>query len=117
MCTDIAILQEGRLVASGDVEKIVQRFSTNHLLEIRILAAEHIPAALELLKKQPTMNNITHTTENLLVAEFNGNEQALPQIMAELITQGIPITSFAPRASSDRLEEIFMSITEGSSQS
>src|SRR5450432_40362 len=117
MCTDIAILQEGRLVASGDVEHIVQRFSINRLFEIRILEAERIPDALELLKKQPTMGNITREAEHLLVAEFNGNEQALPLIMAELITQGIPITSFAPRASSDRLEEIFMSITEGSSRS
>ena len=116
MCTNIAILQEGRLVASGDVEHIVQHFSTNRLFEIRILEAEHIPSALELLKKQPTMSNITHETGNLLVAEFNGDEQALPQIMAELITQGIPITSFAPRTSTDRLEEIFMSITEGSSR-
>jgi ABC-2 type transport system ATP-binding protein len=117
MCTNIAILQEGRLVASGDVEHIVQRFSTNRLFEIRILEAERIPSALELLKKQPTLSNITHEAGNLLVAEFNGNEQALPQIMADLITQGIPITSFAPRTGSDRLEEIFMSITEGSSRS
>ncbi|MBV9258623.1 MAG: ABC transporter ATP-binding protein [Ktedonobacteraceae bacterium] len=117
MCTDIALLQEGRLVAAGDVEKIVQRFSTSHLLEIRILEAERIPAALELLKKQPGMNNVTSSSENMLLAEFNGNEQALPQIMADLITQGVPITSFTPRTNSGYLEDIFMSITEGSSPS
>ncbi len=117
MCTDIAILQEGRLVAAGDVEKIVQRFSSRHQLEIRILEAERIPAALELLKKQPDISNITQGSENVLLADFNGNEQALPQIMAELIMQGVPITSFAPRASSGRLEDIFMSITEGNSPS
>jgi ABC-2 type transport system ATP-binding protein len=117
MCTDIAILQEGHLVASGNVEKIVQRFSTSSLLEIRILETEHIPATLELLKKQPGMSNVTHETGNLIMAEFNGHDQLLPQIMAELITQGIPVTSFGPRASGGRLEDIFMSITEGSNPS
>lgn len=117
MCTHIAILQEGLLVASGDVAKIVQQFSTSHQLEIRILDAEHIPAALELLKKHPALSNISQGSENVLLAEFNGNEQALPPIMATLIMQGVPITSFAPRASSGRLEDIFMSITEGNSPS
>jgi ABC-2 type transport system ATP-binding protein len=117
MCTDIAILQEGRLVAAGDVEKIVQRFSSKHQLEMRILEAERIPAALELLKKQPGMSNVSQEAENVLLAQFNGNEQALPQIMAELLMQGIPITSFGPRTSSGRLEDIFMSITEESSPS
>src|SRR5450432_3153073 len=56
MCTDIAILQGGRLIASGEVGKIVQRFSSNRLFEIRVLEAEHIPAALELLAKQPAMS-------------------------------------------------------------
>jgi len=32
-----------------------------------------------------------------------------------LITKGIPVVSFAPRSSGGRLEEVFMSITEGSS--
>jgi ABC-2 type transport system ATP-binding protein len=117
MCTDIAILQEGRLVASGDVEKIVQRFSANRLFEIRVLDAKHVPSALELLKKQSTMSNITHEGDNLLLAEFDGNEQTLSEIMAALITHGIPITSFAPRASGGRLEEIFMNVTEGSTLS
>ena len=59
------------------------------------------------------MSNVSQAAENVLQADFNGNEQALPQIMAELIMQGIPITSFGPRTSSNRLEDIFMSITEG----
>ncbi|MBA2393723.1 MAG: ABC transporter ATP-binding protein [Ktedonobacteraceae bacterium] len=117
MCTDIAILQEGRLVASGDVEKIVQRFSANRLFEIRVLDAKHVPAALELLKKQSTMSNITHEGDNLLLAGFDGNEQTLSEIMAALITHDIAITSFAPRASGGRLEEIFMNVTEGSTLS
>ena len=117
MCTDIAILQEGRLVAAGNVEKIVQCFSTNHLLEIRILEAERIPAALTLLKKQPDMSNVTSEAGNLLQVAYNGNEQTLPQILGELITQGIPITSFSLRARGSRLEDIFLSITEGSNPS
>lgn len=118
MCTDIAILQGGRLIASGDVDSMVQRFSANRVLEIHILDATHVPLALDLLNKQPGMSNVTQKeAENVLLAEFHGNEQALPHIMATLIEQGISITSFAPRTSSDRLEDAFLSITEGSSPS
>ena len=116
MCTDIAILQGGRLIEAGDVDKMVQRFSNNHLLEIHVLDATHIPAALELLNKQPGVSNVTQQEgENILLAEFSGDEKVLSLIMTALITQGVPVTSFAPRAHSGHLEDIFLSITEGGS--
>jgi len=114
MCTDIAIMQEGRLVASGDVAKITQRFSESRQLEIHILDAEHIPLALLLLKGQANISNVTHDSENMLLADFKGNDQTLHQAMTELMTHGVPIVSFAPRKNSGSLEKIFMSITEGS---
>lgn len=117
VCTDIAIMQEGRLVAAGEFEKIAHRVSGNRQLEIRILETEHIPMAIELLKEKSSMSNIAHDTGDLVVADFNGDDQMLPLIMAELIARGVPVISFAPRRGGGRLEEAFMSITEGSSQS
>src|SRR2546428_1328784 len=37
MCTDVAIIQDGRLVASGDVEKVTRRMDGSRQLEIRVL--------------------------------------------------------------------------------
>jgi len=117
MCTDIAIMQEGRLVTSGDVEKITRHVNGSRQLEIHILEAERIPLALELLKDRPGMSNITHEAGDLLLADFNGDDQALSLLIAELFSRGVPVTSFAPRRGGGRLEEVFMSITEGGSPS
>jgi len=117
MCTDIAIMQGGRLVVSGDVETVSHRLGGGRLLEIRILEPERIPAAMEILKETADINNVTNNEGNLIQAEFGGDDQALTQILQELIKQNIPIISFAPRSGSGRLEEVFMSITEGTSLS
>jgi hypothetical protein len=60
---------------------------------------------------------VQHENGELLQAEFTGDDKALHTVLAELITQGIPVVSFAPRSSGGRLEEVFMSITEGNSPS
>ena len=107
MCSDIAIMQEGRLIASGDVEKISQHVNGGRQLEIHILE--------ELLKEEPGMSTITHEAGNMLLADFIVDDQALHLVIAKLFSKGIPVTSFAPRRGGGRLEEVFMSITEGSS--
>jgi ABC-2 type transport system ATP-binding protein len=117
MCTDIAIIQGGRLVVSGDVEAVSHRLGGGRLLEIRILESERIPAAIEILKEVPDINNVVNGEGNLIQAEFGGDDQALNGVLLELIKQNIPVISFAPRSGSGRLEEVFMSITEGTSLS
>lgn len=113
MCTDVAIIQAGRLIASGDVKSISHRL-TGRQLEIRLLEAEHIPSALSLLTTLPDISNATHDEGNLIVADFSGDDQALTHIIAELISKGVSVVSFAPRSAGNRLEEVFMSVTEGS---
>lgn len=115
MCTDIAIIQGGRLVISGDVEQISHRLDGSRQLEIRVL--ERRAEAIELLGKLSGISNIQHENGELIQAEFTGDDKALHGILAELMKQDIPVVSFAPRSSGGRLEEVFMSITEGSSPS
>ena len=120
MCTDIAIIQGGRLVVSGDVEQVSHRLDGSRQLEIRVL--ERRAEAAELLSKLSGISNVQHENGHnelspYIQAEFTGDDKALHGILAELITQGIPVVSFAPRSNGGRLEEVFMSITEGSSQS
>src|SRR5579875_666325 len=117
MCSDIAIIQNGRLVVSGDVEQVTSRISGGRQLEIRVLEAGRVPAAVELLKAMPDISNVTNGDGNLIQAEFVGNDEVLHRILVDLITGGIPVISFAPRSGGGRLEEVFMSITEGSSPS
>lgn len=120
MCTDIAIIQGGRLVVAGDVEQISHRLDGSRQLEIRVL--ERQTEAAELLSKLSGISNIQHEngrdeSRPYIQAEFTGDDKALHGILVELMKQDIPVVSFAPRSSGGRLEEVFMSITEGSSPS
>ena len=117
MCSDVAIIQGGKLVVSGDVEQVTHRISGGRQLEIRVL--ERGADAVTALKRMGAISNVTATeeNENLIQADFSGDDRALHTVLAELIKQDIPVVSFAPRSSGGLLEEVFMSVTEGSSTS
>jgi len=112
MCTDIAIIQGGRLVIAGDVEQVSRRLDGGRQLEIRLL--ERLTEAKELLKNMPEISNVLDENGDveLIHAEFNGDNRALHRILTALMAQDIPVVSFAPRSGGGRLEEVFMSITE-----
>ncbi len=115
MCTNIAIIQGGQLVVSGDVDQVTRRLDGGRQIEIRVL--ELVPETVELLKGIEGISNVTTENEHWLQVDFSGDNRALHQLLAALITKGVPVVSFAPRSSGDRLEEVFMSITEGSTSS
>ncbi|GER89206.1 ABC transporter [Dictyobacter vulcani] len=117
MCTDIAILQNGELVIAGDVEKVIHQLGGGRQIEIRLLDKERVEEALNHLKDVTDLHNLTTPEETLIQADFTGDDQALHQILATLITKGLPIVSFAPRSGGGRLEEVFLNITERNSQS
>jgi ABC-2 type transport system ATP-binding protein len=112
MCSDVAIMQAGRLVVAGNVEEVSQRIGKGRQLEIRVL--ERVEDASQLLKEIPDIADVTNDEGDVIQAEFIGDDRALHELLARLIAQGIPVVSFAPRSGAGRLEEVFMSITEGS---
>ncbi|HXX77073.1 MAG TPA: ABC transporter ATP-binding protein [Ktedonobacteraceae bacterium] len=115
MCSDIAIIRAGQLVMAGNVEQVTQSLGGGNQIEIRVL--ERAEDAKQLLIAIPEIKNVSedqHDSE-VIQAEFNGDKQALQRVLAELIAHDIPVISFAPRPAVERLEEVYMSITEGAS--
>ncbi|MDQ2717976.1 MAG: ABC transporter ATP-binding protein, partial [Chloroflexota bacterium] len=115
MCTDIAIIQGGRLLVAGDVAEVSQHRGRGRQLEIRVLG--NISDTIEVLKGMAGISNVVTANGDgeLIQFEFLGDDQALQQLLADMIGRGIPIVSFAPRSSGGRLEEVFMNVTEGGS--
>lgn len=76
--------------------------------------------AIEIIKAWPDISNV-HSNDNdplVIKADFSGDSQSLHNILVRLITENIPVVSFAPRTGGGRLEEVFMHITErGGNQS
>ena len=115
ICSDIAIIRAGQLVMAGNVEQVTHSLGGGNQIEVRVL--ERATDAKQLLKEMAEISNLLNENEDgeVIQAEFSGDNQALHRILAELMAHNIPVVSFAPRRAVDRLEEVYMSITEGAS--
>lgn len=100
---------------AGDVEHVTRSLGGSQI-EVRVL--ERAADARQLLKNMPEISQVMNENgdSEAIHAEFSGDDRALHRILAALMAQDIPVVSFAPRKGGGRLEEVFMSITEGGSQ-
>ncbi len=98
---------------SGDVEQVTHSLGGGNQIEVRVL--ERATDARQLLKDIAEISNVINENDDgeIIHAEFSGDNQALHRILAELMAHDIPVVSFAQRRAVDRLEEVYMSITEG----
>jgi len=113
MCSDIAIIRAGQLVIAGDVEHVTHSLGGGQRVEVRVL--ERATDARQLLKEMPEISNVMDGSSDgeVIQAEYMGDDRTLHNILAALMAHDVPVISFAPRRAADRLEEVYMSITEG----
>ncbi len=113
MCSDIAIIRAGQLVIAGDVEHVTRSLGGGQRVEVRVL--ERAADARQLLKEMPEISSVMDGSDDgeVIQAEYMGDDRTLHNILAALMAHDVPVISFAPRRAADRLEEVYMSITEG----
>jgi ABC-2 type transport system ATP-binding protein len=120
LCDAVGIIEKGRLVAGGSLEKITERMRLNRMLSIKILSDP--PAAESVLRNQPGVGAIRALEENgnggsgarTLEVEFMGNEEAAADLLQALISRGVRVASFNEQATN--LEEIFLRLTQGEAE-
>ena len=106
MCTDIGIIDAGKIVLSGNMAEIRQKVNDSNPLLIRICGESR--TAIGILKKDPRVQTIAIRDEDIIV-NFHGNRQAEAELLYSLMEAGIPVSGFI-REQGD-LESIFMQIT------
>jgi len=133
MCTHIAIIERGRLLASGDVETIMRSLQPHRTLELRVLgdpstgSGQAAARAEELLRGHAGVLNVhrdgAEQTEAVppaaealpeprtLIVDYSGDERGMADLLTLLIANGVVVSRFAERASD--LEDIFMQVTQG----
>lgn len=120
MCTDIAILQGGKLIIAGSVEQVTHQLGGGRQLEIHVLHREDVEHATTILNTNPAITRVIQesanndTTGTNIQADFTGDEETMRQILETLIQNKVPVVSFSPRSGGGRLEEVFLNITERS---
>ncbi|HHV98964.1 MAG TPA: ABC transporter ATP-binding protein [Clostridiaceae bacterium] len=111
MCTSIGIISQGKMVACGTVDEIMDKLS--HSSRIKIKVRDRMEDAIRLLQEQPSIGKID-IADSAIEASFKGDDQVLAEILKRLVTQGIPVVSFTETGES--LESVFMHLTEGSEE-
>lgn len=110
MCTEVGIIDRGRLAAQGTVQEIMKRLVQKRTIYLR--PVEQLEKAAAILREQPSVQDIV---ENALDLEFHfdGSDQMLAGILRQIIDAGVPVVTFKEKEGN--LEEVFMQVTGGES--
>ncbi|WMJ89824.1 ABC transporter ATP-binding protein [Anaerocolumna sp. MB42-C2] len=108
LCSNIGIIEKGKMVLSGTVDEILSVRGTASPIIMKF--TENQEKALEVLKQNPLVQNII-IRDNSISALFKGNEAEEAKILAAMISNGALLSSFAREGSN--LEALFMQITTG----
>lgn len=110
LCTAVAIIDRGRVLASGPVDQIQARFRKGSVASVRVLGdTDAVQAAQRFLAAQPEVASVELLTDGRLELALPGDEAASAELLARAIRAGHRVASFAPSASD--LEELFLQIT------
>ena len=107
LCTDIGIIDQGKMVLSGSMEAILRRVNTSNPLIISILGNKE--KALTILKSQPCVQTIS-VKEGDIMVQFVGDEEDEAVLLQQLVDAEVMVHGFTREPGS--LESLFMQITD-----
>ncbi|WP_312072103.1 ABC transporter ATP-binding protein [Anaerotignum propionicum] len=110
MCTEVCIINHGKLAAQGSVQEIMQKLSQKRIIHIEPL--REMERMIQILKEQPMIRSIVENTKDVEL-DFTGTNEELSNVLKQLILADIPLLSFKEKEGN--LEEVFMQVTGGES--
>ena len=107
-CTSIGIIERGQLLMHGPIEDVYRRIRGNRVVEIKFTQNRDI--GLSVLSSSSLTRNII-TEDDRVTVELEANDEAVANLLRELIENQVGIRSFGEKDPS--LEDIFMLVTKG----
>jgi ABC-2 type transport system ATP-binding protein len=115
LCTSVAIVDRGQVLAQGRVSDIERRLRFGAVLRVRLLVeGEALQAARDRFAADPDVATAVLLEDGTIELGFRGDDGATARLLSESVAAGMPIVSFA-RAASD-LEELFLQVTSADRQ-
>jgi len=111
MCDSVAVIEHGRLLATGTVQDILEGLRPRRMLSIRL--ASHTDGLMRFLLEQPGIHKL-HEVRGRVEFEFEGADEGQAALLGRLVTAGFPILEFTSHDAD--LEDAFIQITEGRPQ-
>jgi ABC-2 type transport system ATP-binding protein len=110
LCTSVAIVDHGRVLAQGKVSDIERRLRYGAVIRVSVLGGpESVAAARDHFAADARVASATVTAEDVVELGFRGGDEEAAELLSAAIDAGVRIASFA-RAASD-LEELFLQVT------
>jgi ABC-2 type transport system ATP-binding protein len=110
LCTSVAIVDRGQILAQGRVSDIERRLRFGAVLRIRVLAeGEALEAARMRFAADPDVATAVLLADGTIELGFRGDDVSSARLLAAAVGDGVPVVTFA-RAASD-LEELFLQVT------
>ena len=110
LCTSVAIVDRGKVLASGRIADIEKRLRVGAVLRARVIAeGEALEAARAWFSQQAEVASAAILPDGLVELGFRGDELQTAALLRDAISSGLSIASFS-RAASD-LEELFLQVT------
>ncbi len=110
ICTSVAIIDRGRVLAAGRIADIEGRLRVGAVLRARVLGdADAIEAARAHFAAEADVASAATLDDGTIEIGFRGDDAGAAALLSRAVTAGIALTSFA-RAASD-LEELFLQVT------
>lgn len=106
VCTDIGIVDQGKVVLEGAMTDILSQISVSSPLTISIKGSQE--EALQVLRSHSKVETITIRQEDIVV-NFNGDRQEEIGLLQQLIAAGTKVYGFVRERGN--LESVFMEIT------
>lgn len=111
LCDQVAILQRGSVVVSGEVDDIIERYEVTRLVyELRIL--DGLQTAREVLARRRVLIEAETEADGLtaLSLQVQGDDAAVADMLAELCASGVRVVTCSRVRS--RLEDVYNRISD-----
>jgi ABC-2 type transport system ATP-binding protein len=112
LCTSVAIVDHGQVLAQGRVSDIEQRLRFGAVLRVHVLGdAAALESARDHFAADPEVASAAILDDGTIELGFRGDDAASATLLAAAVRAGIRVVTFS-RAASD-LEELFLQVTSG----
>lgn len=108
MCDVVAVIEKGRILATGTVQEILQGVRRRRLLSVRL--AGPLDGVERFLLEQPDVRNI-HEVGGRMQFELEGGDGEQAALVGRIVAAGFPVLEFTAHGAG--LEDLFIEITEG----
>ena len=110
LCTSVAIVDRGQVLAQGRVGEIERRLRFGAVLRVRLLLeGDELVAARDRFAAEADVASATILPDGTVELGFRGDDAAAARLLAEVVAAGLPVASFARAASA--LDELFHQVT------